>query len=407
MKILLNPIGSRGDIQPLVALGARLKQQGHEIRMAGSPNGADMAARHQLDFHNVGFDVQQILEEKRGAIANPVRLFFLFRDLMEQSLKEQFKELVPHVAWADVVISGGVVLAAASLCEREGKPFRYVAYCPQIIPSQDHPVLFVPFVRMPKIANRLLWWFSLKLIRFGLRKHFLPARKKLGLETTRDIEQHVIPKGKILYAIDERLTKIADDLQPAVSTGFFHLPQPQELPADLVAFIEAGEPPLYIGFGSMTDDDPQRTTNNILAAAKAAGVRVVISRGWAGLGDGAEIPSFAYVTGPISHEMLFPRMAGIVHHGGAGTTAAASRSGRPQAIVPHLLDQFYWAERLERLRIGPKGSWKIRLNTKKIQAIFTGFLQGEYEENAMRLGEELRNRDGLQEAVAYIEALKT
>ena len=322
---------------------------------------------------------------------------------------DQFDELPPHVKWSDIVISGGVVLAAYSLCEAYGKPFRYVAYCPQVIPSFDHPLIFFPFVRLPKWINRISWQLGLRLFRSSLRAYFKSARRDLGLETESNLERYFIPNENIIFALDEQVVRIADDLQPAVSTGYFHLSQPQELPEDLLSFIKAGPPPLYVGFGSMTDQHAARTTRIILAAAQATGMRVVISQGWARLGN-EELPPFSHLIGPVSHESLFPYMAGIIHHGGAGTTAAAARSGRPQAIIPHLLDQFYWAERVERLQVGPRGFWKSRLSARKMRALFknftsTNFASTSYETNAEKLGERLRRRDGLREAAEHIETI--
>ncbi|MEC7984017.1 MAG: nucleotide disphospho-sugar-binding domain-containing protein [Myxococcota bacterium] len=404
MNILLNPIGSRGDIQPMIALGQYLQERGHTVRVAGSPNGATLAKCYGLAFYGIGFNIQKELENQKESIDNPIRVYRMFKTLIKQAIHDQFAELTPHIEWADVVLAGGVTLATYSLCEAKGKAFRYIAYCPQLVPSNDHPVIFFPFVRLPKWINHCIWRTGIRLLRSGLREHFLLSRNKLGLETTSSIEKYIFPDTKIIYAIDECIVPLAADLQPAVSTGYLYLPQPRALPEKLLSFIEAGDPPFYIGFGSMTDQAPLQTTRIILQAAKEVGVRVIIGRGWAKLGM-QNMPPFAYLVDTVSHESLFPRMAGIVHHGGAGTTAAAARAGRPQAIIPHLLDQFYWADRIERLQVGPKGFWKRRLTIQKMATLFEEFTSGDYETKAQEIGGRLQRRNGLLEAATYIEKM--
>jgi vancomycin aglycone glucosyltransferase len=124
-----------------------------------------------------------------------------------------------------------------------------------------------------------------------------------------------------------------------------------ELPGKLETFLAAGEPPVYVGFGSMTDPAPAATTRLVLEAVERAGVRAVLSQGWAGLGEGA-LPESVAVVGTVPHPALFRRCAAIVHHGGAGTTTTAARAGVPQIVAPHLLDQFYWGARVTDLGIG-------------------------------------------------------
>jgi len=122
--------------------------------------------------------------------------------------------------------------------------------------------------------------------------------------------------------------------------GCLHPFEPGPLPEKLEAFLDAGEPPVYVGFGSMTDPDPAAATRVVLEAVARAGVRAVLSRGWAGLG-GVPLPSEVMEIGPVSHASLFARVAAVVHHGGAGTTTTAARAGAPQILVPHILDQFH------------------------------------------------------------------
>ena len=133
---------------------------------------------------------------------------------------------------------------------------------------------------------------------------------------------------------------------------------------DVASFIEAGSKPVYIGFGSMTDGDSIATTKLILEAAERASVRLLISSGWAGLGGG-ELPATCKILGEAPHALLFPKLAGVVHHGGAGTVSTAARAGVPQLLIPHLMDQHYWAYRLERRGLGPKAILRRKLTATR------------------------------------------
>ncbi|HYF61803.1 MAG TPA: nucleotide disphospho-sugar-binding domain-containing protein, partial [Herpetosiphonaceae bacterium] len=146
-------------------------------------------------------------------------------------------------------------------------------------------------------------------------------------------------------------------------TGAWALPDPTPLPDELERFLAAGEPPLYFGFGSMRAG--AETSQTLIAAARALGRRAILLRGWGQLGavDGDDD---VIAIGDVSHERLLPRVAAIVHHGGAGTTTAAARAGRPQVIVPHLYDQFYWARRVGSLGIGAEGPAAAELTVESL-----------------------------------------
>src|SRR5262249_11725270 len=160
------------------------------------------------------------------------------------------------------------------------------------------------------------------------------------LRPVTDWYDHFFPRARTMLAADPEFAPPAPDSpMPVAPDGSFHLPDERPLGEDVERFLAAGPPPVYIGFGSMPDKRAGRTTALFLEAARAAGTRVILSRGWAGFGEGARGDD-ALVVGPVSHALLFPRVAAVVHHGGAGTTSASARAGRPQVVVPHVFDQF-------------------------------------------------------------------
>ena len=179
------------------------------------------------------------------------------------------------------------------------------------------------------------------------------SARRLGLAPARDL--YALLRGQApAFAAEELLALAARGpvRRASSAVGCLHPFVEEPLPEKLEDFLRAGEPPVYVGFGSMTDPDPAASTRLVLDAVERAGVRAVLSAGWAGLGD-APLPESVMVVGSVSHAALFRRVAAVVHHGGAGTTTTAARAGAPQIVVPHVLDQFHWARRVARLGLGP------------------------------------------------------
>jgi UDP:flavonoid glycosyltransferase YjiC (YdhE family) len=188
----------------------------------------------------------------------------------------------------------------------------------------------------------------------------------------------------------------------ATQTGAWFMPESEELPADVEAFLAAGPPPVYVGFGSMQDPDAAGTSRRVLDAVRRAGVRVLLSRGWAGLGE-VELPSTALRIGSLPHGKLFPRCAAVVHHGGAGTTANATRAGVPQVIIPHEVDQFYWGHRVWTLGLSPPPIPKRRLSAEALAAaIRTCIEDAGMRQRAANFVNGIRT-DGLARAIAILE----
>jgi vancomycin aglycone glucosyltransferase len=146
------------------------------------------------------------------------------------------------------------------------------------------------------------------------------------------------------------------------------------------------------------DEDPARTTREVVEAVRAAGARALVSRGWAELG-GASLPPEVLAIGPVSHSALLPRVRAMVHHGGAGTTHAAARAGTPQVVVPHLLDQYYWADRVHTLGLAPKPFKRSGLTATRLAESLRWCLRPESQQRARELAAQIRT-DGVEQAVA-------
>jgi sterol 3beta-glucosyltransferase len=177
-------------------------------------------------------------------------------------------------------------------------------------------------------------------------------------------------------------------------------------PPGLIAFLGKGAPPVYIGFGSMAGVDPESTTRVVMDAVARAGVRAVLARGWGGIDRTAPMAAQVHLVDEVPHAWLFPRMAAVVHHGGAGTTAAGLRAGRPTLVCPFGLDQPFWGRRVQALGVGPVPLPQRRLDAGTLaQALADLVGNPRYRERAAAVADAIAREGGVAAAVAAIERI--
>ena len=391
MRIALTVDGTRGDVHPMLALGTALRARGHDVVLCAPPDFAEDAARASVPFHAVGVGARQYLTEHAEFVhGNPLASMSAARDYLAANIVTQFRELATAARGADWILAAGVQLSAGSVAQALGARYRYVAYCPSVLRSRLQTPFVVPRAELRPWQNRLAWWFTLRIFS-TLRGVVNRERAGLGLAPARDL--YGLLRGETpALAAEELLARVAPDLVSEVHVvGCLHPFEDEPLPPKLEHFLASGEPPVYVGFGSMTDPDPAASTRLVLDAVAAAGVRAVLSAGWAGLGD-APLPDNVTVVGSVSHAALFQRVAAVVHHGGAGTTTTAARAGAPQIVVPHVLDQFHWGRRIEQRGLGPPAMPRRGLTAARLaQAIAAVRDNDVLAERASELGGRLRD----------------
>jgi vancomycin aglycone glucosyltransferase len=374
----------------MLALAQRIEARGDQVVFCAPPDFADAAIARGLVFRPVGRDIRAYLTAEAsslhgGALAMAKAAGQLFKD----NVGRQFADLRIAAAGCDGILSAGTQIAASSVAEHLGLPHRFIAYDPSLLRSDTHAPVFCPRPNLPRWLNRLLWGVQGRLLQLGMGKAVNRERVALGLAPTRDLYGLLLGKDPLL-ATDERIAPVPPDVDGVPCIGCLHPFDESPLPEKLEAFLEAGPAPVYIGFGSMTDPDPQRSTRLLLDAIERAGVRAIVSAGWAGLG-GVALPSHVEVVGAVDHSSLFRRVSVVVHHGGAGTTTTAARAGTPQILVPHVLDQFHWAARIQRLGVGPAPLRRRRLTAEGLARSLRAVCENEWlAENAADLGEQLR-----------------
>lgn len=390
MKIAVTAEGTRGDIYPMFALAQRIEARGDEVVFCAPPDFAEAARARGLSFHSVGRDIREYLTAEASSLhGGALMMAKAASDLVKDNVGPQFADLRAAAKGCDGILSAGTQIAASSVAEHLGIPHRFVAYDPILLPSEMHPPVFCSKPNLPRWANRLLWRVQRRLLQFGMGKAVNRERVALGLAPSRDLYGLLLGDDPLLAA-EERLAPIPSDAPRVQCIGCLHPFDETPLPEKLDAFLDAGPPPVYIGFGSMTDPDPQRSTALLLDAIDRAGVRAIVSEGWAGLGH-VSLPSHVEVVGAVDHSTLFRRVAVVVHHGGAGTTTTAARAGVPQILVPHVLDQFHWAGRIQRLGVGPPPLMRRKLTADGLAHNLRAVCENEWlADKAAELGDGLR-----------------
>lgn len=390
MKFALIVEGTRGDVYPLLRLGASLLSEGHQVRLCAPPDFAQVSGEHGLDFVPLGVNIHDFMNEAAAALhkggLSMIREMDRFSRL---SIDNQFRVLPEATAGMDRVIAAGTITGAASAAELHSIPFQYVVYTPALLRSATHTPAFFPFQLRSHTINRILWGFVDVAVRLGIGRQINTQRHALGLAPISDFLRHATSERPVV-AVDRPLARVPDDYPRGYDQiRCLHPLAGEPLPPKLQSFLDAGPPPVYLGFGSMPDPNPAETTRRLLTAIDRLGCRAVIARGWAGLGE-ATLPASVTIVDSVAHQTLFPQMAAIVHHGGAGTTHSAARAGVPQIVLPHVLDQFYFARRVEELGIGPPGLARRKLNVENLVGLLGATLENDFVANrARQLGDEL------------------
>ena len=391
MRIVLAAEGTRGDVQPMIELGARAADAGHDVVLCGTSDFAAQAASRSVRFVSCGTSFRDFLATHADVIdRHPARALVEGIRYLRQHFETRLAALLDLAQGADLVVGAGAEMAASSAAEATGAAYRYVVYCPAMFPSREHGPIFTPWQSLPGWVNRALWPLVIRPLTWSLRSVLGPARRRLGLDPRTDMIALLLGRRPLL-AVDPSLARApADAPVPVDQMASLHPLDGDPLPAKLESFLEAGPPPVYLGFGSMPDPDPAGTTRTLVDAVVRVGCRAVIGAGWAELGGGP-LPEGVIAIEAVSHPTLFPRCAAVVHHGGAGTTTTAGRSGVPQLVVPHIADQFYWARRVTQLGVSVPAMTRRRLDAAGLAAALEAILDNEIvAERARDLGDRLR-----------------
>jgi sterol 3beta-glucosyltransferase len=414
MKIALLTLGTRGDTQPFIALGKALVARGHDVVLGAPENFQSWIADHGLAYRSIGVDMQafvESLEARKVMGGNVLAMARMWSNTIVPLTRRSLDAIWETARDADVIVYHPKTAGAVDVGEATGAALFHAAPFP-IFPTKAFPLLVLPGTYGPWL-NRLTY----KLLLVS-RLLFLPTVNRwrtdvLGLGKAS-------PFGRVGAATDRPPGQLcavsptvvpgypADDGEHVQTTGYWFLDEGQDWHPDpaLSAFLEAGDPPVYIGFGSMTTGDPARLARIIIEGVRRAGVRAVLATGWGAIGE-IEVPSTIHVIAGAPHHALFKHVSAVVHHGGAGTTAAGLRSGLPTLICPLTFDQPFWGQRVFSLGCGPEPQPFKRLRAERFAQGLIALTQTDaYGCRAREVASGIAAEDGVTRAVELVEAVK-
>ena len=335
--------GTRGDVEPLLGLALELRAQGVDVRMCAPPDFAERVAEVGVSFVPMGSPVRALVATNPSPV-----------DVAAMLVDQHFDVIGEAAQDCDAVVATGLVPAGVrSVTEHLGIHYVHAGFQLIGMPSLHYRPGPRPGGPFPpgETDLRVLWRIDADRVDALFREPLNRHRAALDLPPVDNVRDHVFTSRPWL-AVDPVLWPFegALGLDP-VQTGAWIMPDDRPLPADLVAFLEDGEPPVYVGFGSMQMAGVPDAAAVAVEAVRAQNRRPLLSGGWADLGLIDERED-CFAVGEVNHRELFRQVAAVVHHGGAGTTTAAALAGAPQVIVPQIIDQPYWAQRVATLGIG-------------------------------------------------------
>lgn len=409
MHVALLTYGSRGDVQPFVALGVGLRARGDTVVLAAPARFAPLAAAHSLNFAPLPGDIDHLsrglAERARSSPLAQVRL--IAAHALDIAVEGMERMRAAAVGVDLVVHSFLTTVAGHQIAGELGVPDVSVQLFPFFVPYAAFPNVALPPASLGPRRNEASHRLATQIFALGSRLGYAWLRRRVPALWPAQMPWPAPgERTPLLLAYSPLLTGPTPASAPrAQVTGFWALPpSPYEPPLALAAFLEAGPPPVFVGFGSMVTDEAARLGAAILEAVRQTGRRALLQRGWAGLGAGA-LPTWALAVDEVPHEWLFPRTAAVVHHGGAGTTAAALRAGVPALVIPFTADQPFWGWQAHRLGVGPRPIPATVLTVERLVAALHALDDPAVQRRAAVVGAALRAEEGVSAAVRLLSRI--
>lgn len=421
MNILILTYGTRGDVQPYIALGQGLKRAGHCVTLVTSSRFRDdiELAGLRYAFMNDGMLTLLDAPKNQGVLEDTNNIFQVVKRTLGL-LKRigPIQRALAEESWAaaqqcqpDIIVFHPKAFNAPDIAEKLGVPVVMALVVPGLVPTAEYPNMMLPRLKLGGWYNKFSYSFVNRLIGLSVAKHVQAWRKENHLPKAKrfsllyNVDGTPIP---VIHGFSNLVVARPDDWpQTASICGYWHTKDTEsyELSVELSAFLSAGSSPVYVGFGSMTGRDPERLANIVIEALQSAGLRGILATGWGGMNVKA-LPESIFAVDQVPHSWLFSRVCGVVHHGGAGTTAAALHAGKPSIIIPFFGDQPFWGHRAHTLNAG---SAPIPLKKLTVDRLVAAIKEITTDKNiidhAAALGSKLRQERGVENAVAAIEGL--
>ena len=416
MKILLLTFGSRGDVQPFVALGTSLRARGHDVTVTTGRGFDEMITAAGLTAMPLSIDIRAMIEapEIQAALHSfrgKIRAWLASKDMMRQQLDETWE--VAHAVRPELIVYNPKAALAPYLAETLGAMAVPAFQQPAFAPTEAFPNPLFPVASLGRLGNRLSHRLLLRLMRFGhaaMLRDWRRHRPERAPATVRDpLGGHFRSAGATirLHAHSVHLVPRPHDWGACerVTGYWFTDPDPGwQPPPALAAFLDQGPPPVYVGFGSMPAEDSGCMTRLVIRALELTGQRGILAAGWGGL-EKTGPSDRIHMLDAAPHPWLFPRCSAVVHHGGAGTTHEALRWGRPAVVCPVFGDQPFWGRRVAALGAGPAPLPQKHLTADGLASALATALAPKAAARAAELGDAIGRETGAETAAALIDGL--
>jgi UDP:flavonoid glycosyltransferase YjiC (YdhE family) len=416
MRIAVNALGTRGDVQPYLALGLGLKRAGHEVRIVSHGIFRELAYQHGLDLVSLDVDPREVLlNETLSQLGNnPIRVNQWIEQKLAPVLRSVFEATFHATRDAELMVNSGLAIVGWHIAEKLRIP-AVAAYLWPVTPSRympgatgQIPPAWMPFKGVfnylsTKVSNQLFFRLLSPLVN-RCRDQVL-GLPPLTLRDYWTLDSPTSP-APLVYGFSSAVVPKPPDWGPNQQIAgywFLHAHEKYVPEPALVEFLQAGEPPICVGFGSMVERD-RRTIPQLVAVALASvGQRGILLSGWSEFGAGLLTDS-VFAIDAVPHDWLFPRVRAVVHHGGAGTTAAALRDGLPSVIVPSFADQFFWGWRVHKLGAAAPPIPRVKLTAETLAKAIGQVAHDEsIRRQASLLGRQLGDEDGVARATVLID----
>ena len=414
MRVRVITVGSQGDVRPYVAFGEGLRRAGHDVRILTHPAFESLVRGHGLDFAPVAGDPREQadnrqLKELHDNGRNIFCWWKTFNEVDAPLMRRRLRDCWEGCRDAEVIVVSILpYLLGFAIARKLNVPLVRAFYFP-VSPTRRYPAEFVPeALRLsPRInlatyqAQRQVLWQVVRPWVAGACRDVLGIGSLPRLEPFGELDRQ---EQLLLYCYSAAVAPPPPDWGHWIDvTGYWFLDRPADWtpPAALAAFLDAGPPPVYIGgFGSMTNGNPAEMARAVVKALAQTGQRAIVLTGWGGLTP-EELPKEIFGMDWIPFDWLFARVAAVVHHGGAGTTAASLRAGVPTIVIPFFLDQFFWGKRVLELGVGPRPIPRKHLCAESLAAALrVAAGDAGMRERAAALGKQIRQEDGVARAVS-------
>ncbi len=406
MRFAIETLGTRGDVQPYIALAQGLKQSGHEVQLAAPDQFSDMLRDMGIAFAPLPGEFLELMDTPEGKAAIAGGRSFSAGFKLLKHVRPMMRGLL-DAEWAavsafapDLIIYHPKSIASPHMAEKLGIPSVLASPLPGFTPTAAFPSPMLPFSSLGpfnRVSHSLAIHGAALLFGRLIREW---RRASLGLGGIR-AQQH--PAGTIYAYSPHVVPKPADWGDDVLVSGYWFLDSIDWRPdAKLAAYLDAGEPPLYVGFGSMPEIDAGAFTDMVIEALALTGKRALLATGGGALSAGPQPPGVHFIAG-APHDRLLPRVAAVIHHGGAGTTAAALRAGKPTVACPFFGDQPFWGRRIAQLGVGPPPLDRKTLSASKLAQAIKSMDDARTRMRAADLGATIRAEDGVGAAVAFLQ----